>query len=855
MITNNKYYKIMSVDLIKEYYDIGVDLREQTVNYVDNTPLTDNQIINPFYISFSGGNVHKERNKLGMVDSIIAVIMLNNNKTFDDIKKFTKKVLSKNITYNLTGIVPIRIPKSITSNSKYLFRATLVTDEDLKRFFPEEKFNTQEIVIPMFELSKDKVIEYLSLYDAKNNLQKLDEKLSLVKSMDSTNNIKINCDLIKNINSGTYWTTSFNTKMNVTTIFTERNFQARNNDKIIKITKENLSKLKDTEDLTSSSDYPCNKTVNDRFSDITTFLRNDQHRKFYATIPDPNITLDVYNQIYTKLETEKEKYLFLINTLVSKDYAHLVLMNEKILKENKNLIQKYLGAFKYAIGYAFLSFYFEECIFLNKTTKNHRYVFDINTAQYLPVFPFTNSNIKLNPYITLLVHDLQLNLKENCLGVDYIKDYDGYGVTDLQTFKRRLNMFITKNPNKDIFEGLDWNFYGLSGSIIPACLQKRSPLLDVIIKNSNLSEDDAYLRFVDEYYKNSDIDIMCNEQNLIEYLKKAKSTYELIKKNTDSLDSDVTCDTVKTMSISITTHFFELTLDDFNKTYQISWTLKEYTDNVNDFRVRNYLYSYYAKYKQEQNNHILRLFPDCVDNKFVQDYITYFSIHDFTIYLCDDSLYTKYNKKETDIILRKSDFVNEQIDKDNNKIVMKIGDSIRFKFNFNKIGRTIEFFKSNSKDFFSLVAHFHLPTVRAYYQGDNVYMTPSCVTAMMTGINIEYKYFAGIRDPVDIINKYNRRGFGVILNSIELEQYKKFNENSEKFKVGTKTLYDPMFATIDTETKKEYEYLRTNEEIKQIYSEFNSVIDVTKFNTINENGKINQLKTSFFDFYYDSMNV
>lgn len=843
----------MSVDLIKEYYDIGVDLRDQSVKYIDNTQLAENQIINPFFVSFTGGNVYKERNKLGMVDSCIAIIMLNNDKTFDDIKRITKKVLTKAQKYNLTGITTVRVPKSILSNPKYLFRAMLVTDEDLKLFFPTGVYNAQEIVICMFELSKDKVFQYLNLYENKNNLQKLDDTLSLIKSIDSTNHIKLSYNLIKNINGGTYWTGSFNTKMNVTTIFTERNFQARNNDKIVKITKENLSKLKDTEDLTSSSDYPCNKTVNDRFSDITTFLRNDEKRTFYATICDPNITLDVYDNIYNKLETEKEKYLFLINTLISKDYAHLVLTNEKILKENSNLIQKYLGAFKYAIGYAFLTFYFEECIFLNKTTKNHRYVFDINTAQHLPVFPFCNENIKLNPYITLLVHDLQLNLKENCLGVNYIKDYDGYGVTDLQTFKRRLNMFITKNPDKDIFEGLDWNFYGLSGSIIPACLQKRSPLLDVIMKNYNLSEDDAYLRFIDEYYNNSDIDIMCNEQNLIEYLNKAQSTFDLIKKNTESTDADVSFDTIKTMSISITTQFFELTLEEFNKIYQTAWSSKEYYENVNDFRVRSYLYSFYARFKQEQNTFILKSNPNCVENKFVKDYVTYFSIHDFTIYLCDESLYDRYNKKETDIILYKSDFHSESVGNDN-KIVMKIGDSIRFKFNFNKIGRTIEFFKSNSKDFFSLAAHFHLPAVRAYYQGDNVYMTPSCVTAMMTGINVEYKYFAGIRDPVDIINKYNRRGYGVILNSIELEQYKKFNESTDRFKVGPKTVYDPIFANIDTETKKEYEYVKTIQEIKEIYSTLNSVVDVTKFNTISETGKINQLKPTFFDFYYDSMN-
>ena len=164
---------------------------------------------------------------------------------------------------------------------------------------------------------------------------------------------------------------------------------------------------------------------------------------------------------------------------------------------------------------------------------------------------------------------------------------------------------------------------------------------------------------------------------------------------------------------------------------------------------------------------------------------------------------------------------------------MKISDSIRFKFMFNKIGRQIEFFRSNSKDFFSLAAHFHLPAVRAYYQGTNVYMTPSCVTAMMTGINIEYKYFAGIRDPVDIINKYNRRGFGIILNSTELEQYKKFNESSDRFKVGTKSVYDPIFAQIDTDTKVEYKYLKTEKDIQEIYDRQNENVNVFKFNSIN----------------------
>ena len=72
------------------------------------------------------------------------------------------------------------------------------------------------------------------------------------------------------------------------------------------------------------------------------------------------------------------------------------------------------------------------------------------------------------------------------------------------------------------------------------------------------------------------------------------------------------------------------------------------------------------------------------------------------------------------------------------------------------------------------VANFHMPCVRAYYNGSNVYMTPSCISAHMTYMNIDYKYFAGSKDPISIINKYRMRGFGVFLNKDEIDTYIKY---------------------------------------------------------------------------------
>ena len=221
-----------------------------------------------------------------------------------------------------------------------------------------------------------------------------------------------------------------------------------------------------------------------------------------------------------------------------------------------------------------------------------------------------------------------------------------------------------------------------------------------------------------------------------------------------------------------------------------------------------------------------------------------------TLYYVEYDLESVKYLRETEWVLCRNDFIVNKVEQKDNIRVIKFSENYRFKFKFNKINREIEYFKTGSEDFFDIVARFHLPCVRAYYQGDNVYMLPSCITAMMTGINIEYKYFAGIRDPVDIINKYNRRGFGIILNSTELEQYKKFNESSDRFKVGTKSVYDPIFAQIDTDTQVEYKYLKTEKDIQEIYDRQNENVNVfitgnnNLLNTLNTNYKYAYFKNS-----------
>ena len=48
------------------------------------------------------------------------------------------------------------------------------------------------------------------------------------------------------------------------------------------------------------------------------------------------------------------------------------------------------------------------------------------------------------------------------------------------------------------------------------------------------------------------------------------------------------------------------------------------------------------------------------------------------------------------------------------------------------------------------------------------------VLSSNTLINLDYKYFAGSIDPIDIINKYRTRGYSTILNDSEKIKFIKY---------------------------------------------------------------------------------
>ena len=153
-------------------------------------------------------------------------------------------------------------------------------------------------------------------------------------------------------------------------------------------------------------------------------------------------------------------------------------------------IDYFSNLYRYLFGYAWLRFYMEESIKKTWINKEDEFVFDINTASMLPVYPFAMDDPKSNPYLPLMVDDKVIQGNKNFGGFMFFntdnKDHMNQGITDLDGFKKRMNLFITGNSHNDIFNNLDWEEagMGISGSIMAACLQKRHPLLNLFVGSS-----------------------------------------------------------------------------------------------------------------------------------------------------------------------------------------------------------------------------------------------------------------------------------------------------------------------------------------------------------------------------------
>lgn len=687
----------------------------------------------------------------------------------------------------------------ILKNFDLFQNISLVTSSDLEIFnlfglALEEK----SIVIPIFDISYKNIKDYLKTYEGLYTLEDL-YKIHFISdhfsnsSDDSKNGVSLNfrkniSNITRNLEESQFWTRKYNCLLNISKNFASRSFR-------LSLTRN----LKDTEAIDAIKSLSKDNKVNDyldrifdskNFIDAASCLDKNGYKLYYISKNNVFTKHDI-TSLFSKLNTGQKYYLF-SNLVVSKKHCHLVINNYDILKMMQPFIFKFSELYRYLFGYAWVRFYTEESIKKSWITKDDDFIFDINTASLLPVFPFSLECPKKNPYFTLLVSDKLLQ-KNNIGGFSFYNnskiEYRNQGIVDLIGFKKRLNVFMTGNSSNDVFNEIEWEKaeMAVSGSVMSACLQKRHPLMELIKgKNSfqNISEFDLdYMRFFNEYYPEADLDVMIKSDHPLDLIKKLKYIYNQIVVNICSFNPSNAEPNHVRMEIYKTVYLF--VTEDFIKSEIVSENFS-YENIINNITSQEIIHLFKPYIFEKEKEFYKNLFDEYSEEE-VEDFKKYHpelfnkNIIEYQVHIKSNN---NYNKKEVDKsseipidnVLDSEESESFDIDKNiSKKSISGFNISFKAKIISTHLMRPIELFSIFGDDFFSLVSKFHLPCVRSYYDGKNVYLTPSCITSHLTYTNLDYKYFAGSNDQMKIILKYRMRGFGTILNKNEIDKIIKYS--------------------------------------------------------------------------------
>ena len=174
----------------------------------------------------------------------------------------------------------------------------------------------------------------------------------------------------------------------------------------------------------------------------------------------------------------------------------------------------------------------------------------------------------------------------------------------------------------------------ITGSVMPACVQTYNPLTSYFQeRNKDKNSNKIFTDFIDEYYKNSDLDIMCNISSTIEFMKNSFKLYEQLNKNINKLykDENLKIKLIKQITIYINS--------DYIKDKPVSEN-KNYDYIVNNFASDNdVLQIIYNDYLEYHFNYISKYVNDDIfrDNNF-NDFFEPQDLDKLKIYLSNDEV-------------------------------------------------------------------------------------------------------------------------------------------------------------------------------------------------------------------------
>ena len=762
-------------------------------------------------------------------------------------------------------LIIIKAPIRMLKNMNHFNNIIVLSDIQLQLCniinYPLESKN---IVLPNFTINYLNIQSYINQYEK----YKLTNLINIIKLNHNFNyNTSNLCDLIKKLSESKYWTKT--RSINFTCAFINRRFVDKN--------KKGLFRMDNYIGLTHSDN---SNNVNKEPAQIVIGSRSKKHYTDYACknipykIKTSDLTYTKINEVFNVLSKNDQEQLFM-QLLVSKTHTHLVINNDYILTLLSIFIQDNQTQIKYLLSYAWIIFYLEECIQGNKTQITDRYIFSVNVACKLPYFTFDHRDPKSNPYMPLLLNDLDY---DNGIfhSVNNHIIHTG-GISTLETFIEKINIFIT-GENYNIFQGLDFKKYDIciTGSIIAACgpknihiIHNKASTTDLTnFSNSNIK---LFKDFIKNNYSDSDVDMIIKnvdittKEGYTKFIDTVNVIYETVSLNEtihtkyEFLPQNVTHSDETIKNVDITTKEGHTKFTDTvtvicktlasmaglspsglpqNVTHSdetLSFSLKE-KDKIT-FEEKQSFSSNETISKNKHNDTELIISP--LNYLFVsKEYINKHINLDNTIinkinyvisHIDDPEILEKFKPLYEELkAQRRAEFVQKYsldeitkwevkypdlLNTNNFKICISSNTTDSYSLVFtckahitsSNLSRKLEIFSIKENDFFSVVSTFHFPCVRGIYDGSNVYLTPSCITAFMSLMNIDYKYVCCAKDPIELILKYkDYRGYGIYLNIDEQKSIIKYIMHNEKYwenyniskKDTYKTAYDKIFKSL-----------------------------------------------------------
>lgn len=700
---------------------------------------------------------------------------MNNNINFE----LLNTNIQKSIFYDIleSNMILYKTDIRIVKNDFHFSNLVFTESED---FTKANKFNydldSKILLLPVLN------INFLNLKDYLDNLNEnnLEDMYNLIVihnyfGENTVDNYKNNIFLknkISSLKESQYWINPFNCNLNFSKLFEKRRFFVKKFNSFSNDLKQFFNKLEnvDIDDNYIEEIYKFKK-----YCDPSCTLNNNF--RLYRMTDTSDFSKEDFNSLLSKLSI-KNQFNLVCRLLISKKYCHLVFSENIFDPDSKlyNLIKLNFELFEYLMGYAWTTMYMEECIRKRKLNKDDRCVFTIDLASKLPVFPLDPLNPYKNPYLPLLPSTKILNPENNINGME-IKLNCKNRMCNLKEFKERLNIFIKQNKNYDIFSGIDFEEHkmAISGSVISACSQYKHPLMKLFETPSRDSIEKIIDRFFNEYYSEADIDIMIRTQDNLEFFEIADKLYNKIKTNMQLYEDEYNIPLKKTINKRLYLKVNPETIKNIFGSEQFEYIIS----NLDKVEVIDKFYPYFVKYHQKYVDKYFEDFSKEEIEAIKLKYPYYFNVNikDCEIRLDNNDRNLILSQVNGNINEKSNDEItinNKEIDIDNSEESMYVLVSYKMKISSPFLDHDLEIFPVRGDDFFSVVNEFHLPCVRAYYNGTNVYGTPSWVSAHQTFMNLNYKYVAGKKDPLDIINKYRMRGFGTYLNKEEVKLFIKY---------------------------------------------------------------------------------